>query len=137
MSYSLFKVLHLLGVAMTVLAIGGVALHAANGGTKENNRSRGLAAALHGAGLLIILGAGFGMLGVGGIAMDGWVHAKLTIWLLLGAAIAIAPRSPAAGKAIWFAVPLLVALSAWLALEKPGAKPPTETSEPTPLPTQP
>ena len=44
MSLNIAKAIHLLGVAMLLMSLGGLALHSMNGGTKENNPSRKLAA---------------------------------------------------------------------------------------------
>ena len=63
MSLNIVKTIHLLGVAMMMMSLGGLALHSMNGGTKENNPSRKLAAAIHGTGLLLVLGAGLHMIG--------------------------------------------------------------------------
>ena len=59
-SYEVYKVLHLVGVVCVVAALGGVAVHAANGGQRQGNVVRRVVSALHGLGLLVILVAGFG-----------------------------------------------------------------------------
>ena len=114
MSLNIAKVLHLLGVAMMMMSLGGLALHGMNGGTKENNGSRKLAAAIHGTGLLLVLGAGLHMIGGYAQLNHGLLGAKLFIWLLLGAAVAIAQRGAGPARLIWFVGPLLVAVAAIL-----------------------
>jgi len=116
MPYLVYKLLHLLGVVMVLAAAGGVAVHAANGGRREDNELRGLLAAMHGIGLVLSLLAGFGMLGG---SMPGWAWAKLVIWLFFGAALTLAYRGQAAARALVVAVPLLAALAAALSLFKP------------------
>lgn len=115
-----YKVVHILGIALVVSALGGMAIHAANGGTREASLTRRLTMATHGLGLLLIVLAGFGMLA----SMDrgahvGWVIAKLVIWVLLGGAAAIPYRRPQFARAVFLLVPLLVGIAALLALTKP------------------
>ena len=40
MSYEIYKVLHLLGLSLVVLSLGGIILHAINGGSKQSNSFR-------------------------------------------------------------------------------------------------
>jgi len=121
MSLEVYKILHVFGVALLFAALGGVTLHAMNGGTRESNPSRAVVSASHGVALLVILVAGFGMLAKLGMtaAIPGYVWAKLAIWLLLGAAIAIVPRQPSLAKALWWVFPVLGGAAAWLAIAKP------------------
>lgn len=135
-SYQLYNLLHILGIVLVFMAIGGLAFHGANGGTKETNKVRGLVMATHGVGLLLILVAGFGMLARTrpmGAGFPGWLHPKLLIWVLIGAAPAILNRKPEWSKALWFVFPLLAATSAYFAINHPGessAPPSTEKAEP-------
>lgn len=119
MSYEFYRLVHFVGLAAVFVALGGATLHAINGGTHETNRARGLMAATHGVGLLLVLVAGFGMLAKHNLGMGGWVHAKLTLWVLLGALVAVPLRMPGAARALWFVLPLLLALGGWLAVTKP------------------
>ena len=57
-----YEILHIIGIAMLFLAIGGVSVHAANGGTKATSNTRRLVGSIHGFGALLILVGGFGML---------------------------------------------------------------------------
>jgi hypothetical protein len=123
-SYEVYKVLHLLGVVCVFAALGGVAVHAANGGQRQGNTLRRVVSALHGLGLLVILIAGFGLLArlelvAGGLPM--WVYGKLALWLVAGALLVIPYRRPAAARGtLMFGLPLLGAIAAWLAIYKPG-----------------
>ena len=116
MSYELYNLLHILGIVLVFMSLGALAFHGANGGTKDTNEVRGLVMASHGVGLLLILVAGFGMLARIGGGMPGWLHPKLLIWVLIGAAPALLNRKPEWGKGMWIALPLLAALSAYFAL---------------------
>jgi hypothetical protein len=121
-SYQIYKVLHLLGMFMVFSALGGAVLHAINGGDRESNKARGLVAATHGIGMLLIITGGMGMGARLGILSDGfppWIHAKLGLWLLIGGALVVPNRAPAAAKFAWFGIPLLGALAAYIAIYKP------------------
>jgi hypothetical protein len=118
--FLVYKIFHLVGVMLTVGALGGMAVHAANGGTRDLSHTRRLTTATHGLGLLLILVAGFGMLArLGGSAASGWVVIKAVIWLALGVAAAIPYRRPQFARTVFLMVPLLAALAAILAITKP------------------
>ncbi|MCB9755543.1 MAG: hypothetical protein H6713_36905 [Myxococcales bacterium] len=121
MSYSFYLILHLLGIALVLFSLGGLALHAINGGTRETNKARGLVAATHGVGLLLIFVAGFGMLPKIGVSLGkaAWVHPKILIWLVLAAGMTILYRKPSSARAMWVVIPLLVLAAAYLAIDKP------------------
>ena len=118
-----YKLVHILGLALVMTALGAMSLHAANGGTRESNGARKLVGALHGIGMFLILLGGFGMLARLGImhggSFPGWIWAKLTIWVLAGAAAAIPARRPALARPMLVVVPLLAAIAAYLGLYKP------------------
>ena len=121
--YQFYKVVHILGIALLVTALGGLALYALNGGLRRDNRARALVAALHGLGLLLVLVGGFGMLArLGfrhGAMFPGWILVKLGVWSALGAAVALPMRFPRLGRPMMVVVPLLVGLAAYMAVYKP------------------
>ena len=121
--YQFYKVVHILGIALLVTALGGLALYALNGGLKRDNRARALVAALHGAGLLFVLVGGFGMLArLGfrhGSMFPGWILVKLAVWAMLAAAVVLPTRVPRLGRPMMVVVPLLVGLAAYMAVYKP------------------
>lgn len=123
MSYATYKVLHLLGVMLLFFALGGMTLHALNGGDKESNKAKGLVYAFHGVALLLLLVAGFGAMAKMGIkgGVPVWVWLKLGVWLLLAASPALITRKPDLGKALWFVLPLAGGLAGFLAVTKLGA----------------
>jgi hypothetical protein len=121
-SLGVYRLIHIFGILLVFLALGGLALHAANGGTKTTNRARALVAATHGIGIFIILLGGFGMLarlGIGHTGFPGWVWAKFGIWALLGVVFMLPYRYPAFARPLWLLVPLLGITAAYLALFKP------------------
>ena len=121
-SQELYWYAHMLGIALLILSVGGVALHAMSGGTKETSGGRAIAAASHGLGLLLILVTGFGMLArlelmSGGL--PGWAWAKVAIWATIGIAFVVPYRKPELSKLVWFGAALLMLLAAFLAHSKP------------------
>lgn len=121
-SHDAYWYMHIFGIALVVLAVGGVALHAMSGGTKETSGGRALAAASHGVGLLLVLTAGFGMLARLGIVqggLPGWIWAKLAVWGIIGGLFMVPYRKPGLAKPVWFAAALLVLCAGWLAHAKP------------------
>jgi hypothetical protein len=117
--YEIYTVLHVLGIILTFMALGAAALHAGNGGTRDNNPGKKIVASVHGVGLLLILVAGFGMLAKLGLGLPGWVHPKLLIWLLLGAAPVLIARKPGSARLMWILLPLLGVVAAYLGLNHP------------------
>jgi hypothetical protein len=123
-SYELYKVIHLVGVLMLFSALGGAALLVMHGGAAPGTPARRATALMHGAGLLLALIAGFGLVArldlfTGG--MPPWVAGKLVVWLLAGVALTLPRRKPELARPLLlFGLPLLAAAAAWLAVYKPG-----------------
>lgn len=121
-SHSAYWYMHIFGIGLLILAVGGVSLHAMSGGTKATSGGRGIAAASHGVGLLLILVAGFGMLARLGIVqggLPGWVWAKLVTWTLIGGLFMVPYRKPGLSKLVWVSTAGLVLFAAWLGHSKP------------------
>ena len=70
MSYEVYKIIHLLGLSMVLMSLGGIILHSINGGSKGSNTFRKGAMITHGVGLFLLLVAGFGMLAKLGIMVQ-------------------------------------------------------------------
>ncbi len=121
MSYEFYKILHVTAVLAVFAALGAACLHAMNGGGREGTAGRKLVNALHGAGLLVALVGGFGLLARLDLATGwpGWVWAKLAIWLVAGAYVVVPYRRPALAKPMLLALPVLGLAAAWLAIAKP------------------
>ena len=121
-SYSVYRLVHLVGIFLLFVVLGGLSWSAARTGTTAA-ASRRLATILHGVALFIVLLGGFGLmarLGVAhGTAWPGWVWAKLGIWLLAGAAVVIPKRKPEWALGLFLLLPVLGGLAAWLAIFKP------------------
>jgi hypothetical protein len=121
-SYSVYRVVHLVGIFILFVVLGGLAW----GGARAEARgslSPKLGMALHGIGLFIVLLGGFGLLArigiMHGMNWPGWVWAKLVIWLLMGALVVIPRRKPEWGAGLLLLIPTLGGVAAWLAIFKP------------------
>ena len=119
MSLLFYKVLHVLALSVLLVVTGGVALHAANGGTRKENKLSGVVAALHGLALVVALISGFGMLAKLGVGLPGWVFVKLALWLLFGVLTLLPYRSPQLARPLFFVLPILGAIGTYFALYKP------------------
>ncbi len=118
-----YEILHIVGIAMLFVAIGGVSVHAANGGTKSTSSTRPLVGSVHGLGSLLILVGGFGMLARMGFqhggGFPGWIIGKMIIWLVLSAIVLLPYRRPALARPFLLLLPLLAGAAVYLALYKP------------------
>jgi hypothetical protein len=114
----IYWLLHLVGLFLTFMSLGGLALHAMNGGGRDF-RFRGGLAASHGVGLLLALLGGFGMQARGGFAWAGWLYVKIAVWLALGALYAVLLRKPGSGRAVWWSLPVLALLALVMVRYKP------------------
>ncbi|MFO8173143.1 MAG: hypothetical protein ACQET1_08650 [Gemmatimonadota bacterium] len=123
MSYITYKLIHLFGLFALFVALAGMAAHAAAGHDKKENTGYRSLLILHGAGALIALIGGFGLLARVGMAhgalFPGWVWAKLALWVVLGGLIALPYRNRGLAGAMLFVLPFLGLLGAYLADFKP------------------
>lgn len=80
MSPETYRWLHVVGVLLLFLGLGGAFAHAGSGG-----KTPAAFLVLHGVGLLVMLVAGIGYVHKKPLAWDNWVLAKIACWVLLGA----------------------------------------------------
>lgn len=117
MSHSFYNYVHVLGIIVTFLALGGAIVR---GLLRSEDRSvRKLVAITFGVGMFLVLLGGFGMLARLDVGFPNWVVAKVCLWLVLGGLLTAAAKKPGAAKGLWIAVIVLGALAAWLGLNKP------------------
>ncbi|WP_396200096.1 hypothetical protein [Gemmatimonas sp.] len=118
-----YEILHIVGIAMVFIAIGGVATHAANGGTKTTSSTRPLIGSIHGLGAFLILLGGFGMLArlgfLHGGNFPGWLWVKIIVWVILSAVVLLPYRRPGFAKPFLLVLPLLAGVAVYMALYKP------------------
>lgn len=122
MPYTIYKLVHFLGLFAVVTVLAATAMHALGGGTRAARPYRRAFGVAHGVGTFLILLGGFGMLARLGIAQAGlpaWVYAKLALWLIVGAAMVLPYRGRPHALALIVALPLLTVLGAAIALYKP------------------
>ena len=115
-----YKALHIFGLFLATTSIGGIAIHAANGGTRATSRTRALTAAGFGVGMLLSLAGGFGQaarLGMTNTAIfPGWLWAKIAIWVVVAVLSILPYRVPSLAKPIYLFVPVITGLAAYLAI---------------------
>lgn len=89
MSIEIYRVIHLSGLILVFLGLGGVLMQ-----TSRDARPSKLAAISHGVGLLAMLVAGFGLLAWREYTFPwpSFIFFKLGIWLLIGATPALIKR---------------------------------------------
>lgn len=121
MSLPFYKVIHLLGIFMVLMALSGLLVHLINGGDKASNAWRKPLSIVHGVGMFLVLLGGFGMLARLGIisTWPGWVIAKLVIWIVMGGMMTVMYRQASASKLLWGVVLVLATAAGYLALYKP------------------
>lgn len=115
-----YKNIHLVGIFMVIMALGGVLLHRITGGSQHHTWRKPVAIT-HGVGMLLILIGGFGMLAHLGTfwPLPGWVIVKITIWIILGALVTVVFRNPTLAKPLWWITIFLGGLAAYMASNKP------------------
>lgn len=119
-SYPVYKLIHFLGIFMVMCSLGGLVLQRIQAGSASATWRRPMMAT-HGLGLFLALLGGFGMLARMGLVngLPGWIHAKLTIWFLLGVVVVLLRFKPQFAKPVWWASFSLAALAAYFAINKP------------------
>jgi hypothetical protein len=117
---TIYKNLHLIGVFMILVALGGFIVQQIHATTPERVWRRSIAIT-HGIGMVLALVGGFGMLARMHIfwPWPGWVVGKIIIWLVFGILVALIGRTPALAKPLWWSTIALAAIAAYLALNKP------------------
>jgi len=117
MPYETYKLLHVVGLLLLFLGMGGLLF----GARSEHEPAPKATARLHGVGLLVMLVAGFGMMARLGVQWPwpGWLIAKLGVWLTIGALPVLVRREILPCGLAWPVAGALGALAAWLAINKP------------------
>ena len=117
MPYETYKLLHVAGLLLLFLGMGGQLL----GSGSESERASRSTTILHAVGLLAMLVGGFGMMARLGVQWPWphWLIAKLGVWLVIGGLPVAVRRQVLPHGVAWLVAALLGALAAWLAISKP------------------
>lgn len=122
-SYQLYKVVHFLGIFCVLVSLGGMSLHAANGGLRQENVARRLVGMLHGLGAFLILLGGFGMFAKMTLPPDnpfpGWMWIKVIIWIALSLLPLLPYRKPELARPLLLLIPLLGLVAAYVGIYQP------------------
>ena len=120
MPYNVYKIIHLIGVLLTFMALGGAILLSINP-QATNKKLRKWVGIHHGVGIVLALVGGFGLLARLQIhtPWPGWIYAKIGIWLVVIVLLPLALRKPQAAKGLWFGLIVLGGVAAYLAGYKP------------------
>ena len=115
MPHSLYLVLHLLGIFLVTLSIGGTLIQKQIGDQTPVK----LLAMLHGFGLFFLFLAGFGLIARLGISwpFPTWIWLKLAIWLAFGAFPTLSAKMST--KVAWTLAIIIFLCAAVLGVYKP------------------
>ena len=105
---------HIVGGFLLFAAIGALCLGAA-----DDPRGRKLGAIGHGVGLLLVLLTGIGIIARSHIGFPMWVWWKIVIWVLLSVSLVVIRRAPGLRVPLFFLLPVLGGIAAWLAIARP------------------
>ena len=124
MSYSFYLILHVIGLALTVQAVGMAIVSSSrsvDSNTDDISSARKTIAILHGIGLFLLLLGGFGMLARLEIMFPWpiWLWVKLVVWITFGASTVMIRKRPET-SGLWMILSIvLVAIAAVMAIVKP------------------
>jgi len=122
MPYEFYKVLHFLGLFLTLSGLFGYLAVIWNR-SEPRPPLRKLWMVTHGVGLVFMLVSGFGLAARLGLVrgLPLWVLLKIAVWVCVGALIALVKRRQTQAP-LWYGLGLaLVLTAALLAVTKPGA----------------
>ena len=118
-----YEIVHIIGIAIVFLSLGGIAVNVASGAVKMTPDTRKLVSTMHGVGIFFILIGGFGMLARMGFQhganFPGWLWVKIIAWLILGGSSLLLYRRPSLARPALLLLPLLAGLAVYMALYKP------------------
>ncbi|KAA3610045.1 MAG: hypothetical protein D8M58_07600 [Calditrichaeota bacterium] len=117
MSIAFYNVLHVIGIIMLFLGIGGAIVRSYL--AQDSPGLEKLVLINHGVGLLLILIAGFGQLAKIGMQFSSWVVVKIIIWLFMGSLIMFIKKKPELKSVWWYGALVMGGLAAYLGIYKP------------------
>ena len=122
LSYSVYKLVHLLGILILVGGLGSLWALASGVSAEGRRTARRWVLVTHGTAMFLILLGGFGMLARLGITGSWplWIWIKISVWVLLGVLPVVLRRPEKPRVVLFFVIPLLGILAAWAAVFHPG-----------------
>jgi hypothetical protein len=118
MNLEIYRVLHVTGLALLLLGLGGALL------APKDAPPQRLPRVLHGVGLLVMAIAGFGAMAKLYISAPhdwpAWLVLKMVAWFLLAALPSLVRHGTVPRAAGWVVAAVLAACGAWLAIVKPA-----------------
>lgn len=122
-SHQLYNLVHIVGLVMLMLGLGGLALTAGLPRERVSVWSGRSAKLFHGVGAFLILLGGFGMMArlgiVQGSSWPTWITVKVGVWGALTLAAFLPYRFPRTAVPLLLLVPLLAGIAAYMAIYKP------------------
>ena len=120
MSYTFYKVMHIAGLLMVFMALGGLLIEAMSG-KDQGKGMRRWAMISHGIGLLLVFVAGFGLMARIGLmgSWPTWIYVKIGIWTVLGGITPLIMRKREWSKGLWVIILALGISGAYSATSKP------------------
>ncbi|TDI76655.1 MAG: hypothetical protein E2O84_02135 [Bacteroidetes bacterium] len=124
MPHSIYLIIHVIGLALTVQAVGMAVVSASRATEPDAGEAsnRKMIAMFHGIGLFLLLLGGFGTLARLGITFPwwpAWLWVKLIVWITFGASTVMIRKRPETARLWMFLAVVLVAISATMAIMKP------------------
>jgi len=116
--YETYKLIHILAVFFLLFSLGAYLILTSN----KTTTSKKLAGITHGIAIVVIFIGGFGLLarlGFSGISSwPLWVWIKILIWIILTLMITLIKRKPEWTTLLWFIIPILGGIAAFMAIYK-------------------
>ncbi len=122
MTLEFYRVVHLIGVFLTIMSLSGLCVFASVGNKEEKPMWPRLLTALHGIGLVVVLVAGFGLLAKMKVdwPWPTFVWIKFVVWLVMGGIVVLIKRAPRLALPLWWISLALASAAAWAAKMHPG-----------------
>ena len=106
---------HIVGGFLLFGAVGALCLGAA-----DDPRGRAWARSATASASLLILLTGLGIVARSHIGFPLWVWAKIGIWVVMSISLVLIRRAPGLRVPLFFLLPILGGLAAWLAIARPS-----------------
>lgn len=119
--YSVYKIIHLVGILMIFMSMGAAIANSLNGNSKVDVWKKPTLFT-YSFGLIIALVGGFGLLARIGVPhgqMPKWAVMKIGIWFIVATLLFVVGKKPSYAKSFWPLLIILGTTAAYLAGSKP------------------